>query len=348
VTAHVELPAGQLKSRQNARLLSADGKAIPAQITVASQHADGSAQQIALGFNLSPAPLETTKLSLEYGENVRSLEPKQGLTFAETAEGYQVSAYTIRKDAQPLISSVRYGREYLKQGGLNVGASAGEVEYSLRRATRSWKVEQQGPLQVRLRCDGHYLGEDGAAQLPFSITLEFVSSKSWVRVRQSADTKAAGDKLVALHVTGDFQLSGRLLWDTDVGYWLYGVLEAPEQMIFAQQEKAWLCKLGKAGQEILYATSLPVEGRSKGWGHFQEAKESGNVIAFGFAGQAPSREYSCSLSGDGKLRYRDQASTAGPAQLDAFFHFIPVPAQHTARTSPAAMMAPLEVTYPRQ
>ena len=348
VTAVIPLPPGAIQTTKQTRLVTAEGKSIAAQTTAIAKHSDGSLQQIEVDFNLSPGPLEVSNLKLEYGAGVAAIEPKQGLTFAESEETFQVSAYTIRKDARPLISSVRYGREYLRPGGLEVVAWRERVELPLHAAKRNWTVEKQGPFQVRLRCDGVYAGQEKGSEVPFSLTLEFVSSKSWIGLRHSLQPTAPTNQQVELGIVGDFKLDGRLLWDSDCSYWLYGVLEAGEQMNFAQSGDGWSCKLGKVGQETLYAGNTSENKRARGWGHFQEAGENGNVVAFGFGGSASASEYSFNLSGDGKLLMRGTASPSKAAQLDAFFHFIPVPTQHTARTSPAAMMSPLQVTYSRE
>jgi hypothetical protein len=344
VTAQLSLPQGALRKSENARLVSADGKALPAQFTTMSRHPDGSIARLELDFNLSPGPLETAELKLEYGQGVTALEAKAGLTFAETDEAYRVSAYTIRKDGKPLISSVKYGREYLQPGGLGVVAWIGLEERPLEVEKQNWTIEKRGPFKVQLRCDGTYLGHAGGAdKLPFTLTLEFVSTKSWVGLRHSVKSATAKDR-VSLGIVGEFQMEGRLLWDTDVDYWLYGVLEAGEQMTFSQQEDSWLCRLGKGTQPTSYAANTLPHRRAKGWGHFQESRENGNVVAFGFGGPASKGNYWYSADGDGTLRMRCSPTDAEHSDLTGFFHFIPVPAQHTARTSPAAMMLPLEVT----
>lgn len=349
VTVHVFLPPGSLHQEQQARLVNREGKPVPAQMTATSKHPDGSLNQLEVDLNLSPGPLETIHLAFEYGDGIMNAEPKQGLTFSETADTYQVSAYTIRKDAQPLISNIRYGREYLKPGGIEIVAWTGEVEHSLRAARRQWTVEKRGPFQVRLRCEGVYASQGDLPEFPFSLTLEFVSTKSWVGLRHSVHPTAAADRPLALGTAAHFQLSSRLLWDLDVDYWLYGVLEEGEQMTFSQRQDSWLCEQGKVGKETAYAASTASSPgakapRSKGWGHFQESRADGNVIAFGLNGSAATEVYSSRLTSEGKMLLRGTASGSEDPQLNTFFHFIPVPAQHTARTSPAAMMSPLVVT----
>jgi hypothetical protein len=249
-----------------------------------------------------------------------------------------------------LLASVRYGREYLKSGGLNVVAWNGDVPWGVREGRLEWTVEKRGPLQVRLRCQGQYVAAGEPTGSPFTLTLEFVSSKSWVGITQSVARDSAAQRKINLGVELDLAHSGRLLWDQDVGYWLYGVLEPREQMTFTANPDGWQCLLGLPQQASLYATSTPSYRQALGWGHFQEAKENGNVVAFGIADFASPGQRSVTLRGNGAMTIRVQPSSAGPAgdlRVQTFYHFIPVPAQHTARTSPAAMMMPLEVKVGR-
>src|SRR5262249_33621074 len=150
------------------------------------------------------------------------------------------SAYTIRKDGHPLVQSVRYGREYLKEGGIHVVVKEGKVEHRLRDAQHlKWTVEKQGAFQVRLRGDGEYPEQDGKSALPFTLTLEFASSKSWIGITHTIHP--TGPRQLTLGLTGNFNLSGPLLWDTDVGYWLYGVVNSGEEMLFSQGANGWVC-----------------------------------------------------------------------------------------------------------
>jgi hypothetical protein len=337
-TARLPLPPGALKDAKNTRVLDAQGKAASAQITAVEKHADGSVKWLEVDMNLSPAPLETMEFQLEYGANVTHAPPPRGLTLAETAETFQVSTYyTIRKDGNPLVQRVNYGRDYVKEGGINIIAKEGTVEHRLRDAKNlKWTVEKQGALQVRLHCEGEYPAPGGNAPLPFALTLEFSNSKSWVGITHVV----RGNRKVALSLVSHFNLNGQLLWDADVGYWLYGVVNPDEQMTFSQTSDAWMCKSGKAGLETPYAANAADNRRSKGWGHFQESKDDGNVVAFGIADFGANGEHTFTLRSDGTMTV--QREPQANLQLRAFFHFIPVPLQRTAHTSPPSMMLPLE------
>ena len=344
VTVPLSFKEGALRDARQIRMVSSNEKAVAAQVSPITLHPDGTLNRVEIDLIMSPGPLAAETLRIDFSDAPAQAAPKGGLTFSETEETFQVSAYTIRKDANPLIAKVHYGRDYLKPEGLTTVAWRGDEELSLKTAERKWSVVKKGPYQVRLRCDGTYLRNDSAAELPFVITLEFVSSKSWIGVHQTVTPPAKNERPLSLGIAGHFQMSGRLLWDTDVDYWLYGVLEAGEQMSFSQTADRWVCELGKAERLTAYAKSTTPDRRARGWGHFQESRENGNVIAFGFRQPAENGNYRYSLDHEGKLQLQAESSVTNPMELQTYFHFIPVPAQHTARTSPAAMLLPLEVT----
>ncbi len=75
----------------------------------------------------------------------------------------------------------------------------------------------------------------------------------------------------------------------------------------------------------------------------QEAQTGGNVMAFGVADCAEDDSLQITLGSDSRMRIRSvPARTAESIRQTVFLHFIPVPLQHTAQTSPPLMMQPLE------
>lgn len=343
VTAVVTLPTGAIHDVRRARLVRVDsGEPIPSQMTVSTQYPDGSIRDLEIDLILSPGPFESTELRLEFGDSVTAETAKQGLTFAETPDGYQVSAYRIRRDFSPLVEKVQYGREYLRGAGIVVQAREGGAEHRLSGARDvTWTVEKQGPLQVRLRCRGVYPGHSGLADLPFELVLEFASSKSWIGLTQVIP--ATSRRLVELETVAEFQLSGQLLWDLDPGYWLYGVLEQGDSLTFECSRPEWKCHLARNGRAAEYAASLPGAPRAHRWGHFQEARTDGNVVAFGMADCAEEDSLQITLESAGRMRVRSvPARSAESIRQSVFLHFIPVPLQHTAQTSPPSMMQPLQ------
>jgi hypothetical protein len=342
-TMTATLPEASLTDVRHARLIELpDGNAVPSQMTVNSRHADGSIENLEIDVIQSPGPLETMQFQLETGSDVTAVPAQSGLELSETDEFYQVSAYRIPKDLRSLVQQVNYRRDYLRGDGLRVAAMEGNVIHDPAAAREIvWTVEKRGPLQVRLRCRGVYPATNGLDELPFELVLEFVSSKSWIGITHRIP-KTAG-RHVRFETIADFQLQGQLLWDFDTGYWLYGVLESGESLTFSRTAGDWQCELTNNSGTSIYAKSLPENRAARGWGHFQEAQTDGNVVAFGVAETDSDDSLAITMASNGTLTASSVPRIGAESiQQRLFFHFVPVPLQHTARTSPPSMMRPLE------
>ena len=348
-TAVVALRKGMLTDIGNARLVDLQSsEPLPNQMTVLSRHPDGSIQNLEIDSVLSPGPLESIDLQLECGTGVSALPSPQGLRLTENDEFFQVSAFRVPKSLHTLVQQVHYGRDYLRTGGLSVAAIEGDVTHSVGHARNvRWTVEKNGPLQVRLRCHGFYPALAGLDELPFELVLEFASTKSWIAITHSVSATAG--RTISLESIADFQLGGQLLWDIDAGYWLYGVLESGESLNFEWFPRTWKCELTRSNKTTVYAQSRIDGPVAQRWGHLQQAQTGGNVVAFGVSESAGEKSLTLNVGCDGLTRVR--STFAAPAVNDTvkqkiYFHFVPVPLQDTARTSPAAMMWPLEFTAP--
>jgi len=53
-------------------------------------------------------------------------------------------------------------------------------------------------------------------------------------------------------------------------------------------------------------------------------------------------QFNMSMDSRGLMQIQTESGTAGSATQQVFMHFVPVPLQHTARTSPPSMMIPLQ------
>jgi len=343
VTMTTTLPVALLADVGHARLIQLPkGNAVPSQMTVTSRHADGSIENLEIDVIQSPGPLETMQFQLETGSEVTAVSAQSGLEMSETDEFYQVSAYRIPKDLRSLVQQVNYRRDYLRGNGLRVAAVEGNVTHDPAEARSIvWTVEKRGPLQVRLRCRGVYPATNSLDELPFELVLEFVSSKSWIGITHRIP-KTSGRR-IRLETIADFELQGQLLWDLDTGYWLYGVLESGDSLMFSRTARDWQCELTSHSGTSVYAKSLPENRVARGWGHFQEAHTDGNVVAFGLAESDHHDSLAITMTSNGTLT-ATSVPRIGEASIQQriFFHFVPVPLQHTARTSPPSMMLHLE------
>src|SRR5262249_42691712 len=147
--------------------------------------------------------------------------------------------YRVPKRGPLLVDSIRYDREFLRPGSgirLEARGASGPLEELLER--RTWRILKPGPLNVTLQLNGAYrhpsalaarppppapLPNDAslmtpppspisyrgsriaAGELPFTTTLEFPNSKSWLRVTHSVDALPGTLRSVTLTAAYAFQ-----------------------------------------------------------------------------------------------------------------------------------------------
>lgn len=307
VTAALEAPAGAIAGVGMVRLVDASGKEVAAQFTAMSQWGDGSVRLLDVDFVSGLGPLESQAFRVMPGAGPERALPK-GLSVVESAEEITVASsaisHRIRRDGKPLLSSIAFGKlEFLAKGGVTTTISPGPAE-----------VLKRGPFNVTLK-----FGE---------VRLEYVSSKSWVKITQRANSPAD------LAVNAHFALSEQpLTWDFGVGSWLYGTLKPGQSALLRQGPTEWKVFLESAGQpSALFATGRTCEG----WGHFADEDR---VVAFGAEGGDAESERTFQLSSDGQVR-----TAVRGRELSVYFHVVGQPVQVTAVTSPASMLSPLKVT----
>lgn len=301
VTASLECVRGTLGSPEEATLTDDIGLEVPAQFTAMSRWPDGSVRGLDVDFSPSPAPLETLIYRVEFGK-----EPAQplraGLSVTEPADEVIVASsairHRIRRDGKPLLSSIAFGKdEFIGPDGIRTTLDPGALE-----------IVKRGPFNVTLK-----LGP---------ILLEYVNTKSWVKIIQRAGSERE------LTVDAHFRLSKLpLLWDFGSGSWLYGNLAKPGQtVILRHSSDAW---------DILTApgTRFATTPIFDGCGHLADMDR---VAAFGITGAAEDIE--TLLTSDGRIRI-----TSKRPELTVYFHVVGQPILVTAVTSPQAMIRPLLV-----
>ncbi len=305
VTVSLESDRGAIEGIEQARLIDAAGAELPAQFTAMSKWPDGSVRSLDVDFATSPAPLETQAYCVETG--VRPTQPVyKGLSVTETPDEIIVASsaikHRIRRDGKPLLTSIAFGtNEFIGASGITTTLAPGPVE-----------VLKRGPFNVTLK-----LGD---------VRLEYVSTKSWVKITQRAGS--ATDLAVDAH----FALTKLpLLWDFGVNSWLYGTLAQPNQSVSL--------RVGAAGWQVFTARgtavpSLYAGGKDcEGWGHLAD---NDRVAAFGMMACGADGEPRIDLSADGRVRI-----AAKREELTVYFHVVGQPVPVTAVTSPPAMLSPL-------
>lgn len=306
VTASLETPQGSLRDVAAARLLDAKGKEVAAQFTAMTKWPDGSVRGLDVDFTASLGPMETESYRVEpAGGPARP--GKGGLMVTESADEITVAssaiAHKIRRDGKPLLTSIAHGKiEFIAAAGITTTLAPGKTE-----------VLKRGPFNVTLR-----LG---------AVTLEYVSSKSWVKITQRAATA------MPLAVDAHFALlEPPALWDFGVESWLYGCLRKPDETAVLRQDvNGWRVLTGAGERSSVCAMGK----RCEGWGHLADKQ---HVIAFGVAGFSGVGEPNLLVGADGRFR-----ASAKRKELTVYFHAVGQPVQVTAATSPPSMLAPLVV-----
>lgn len=306
VTASLEALQGALADPATARLLEKSGKEIAAQFTVMSKWADGSVRGLDVDFTSSLGPMGTETYRVEFAGGT-TRPGKGGLAVTESANEITVASnaitHKIRRDGKPLLTSIAHGKtEFFAVDGVTTSLAPGKAE-----------VFKHGPFNVTLR-----LGP---------VTLEYVSSKSWVKIVQRAVTATL------LAVNAHFALpEPPVMWDFGVESWLYGYFRKPaETAALRQDASGWRVLTGVGEPSSVYGAGKHCEG----WGHIADKQR---VIAFGMADFGAGGEPGLRLGADGRF-----CASAQRKELTVYFHAVGQPVQVTAATSPPSMLAPLRV-----
>ncbi len=308
VTASLELAQGQVPSIDKIRLVDASSQEVAAQFTALSLWPDGSVRACDVDFVTGMGPQEIRSFRIEAGVSPKQAMPT-GLIVKETDEAIMVVSssmqHRIRRDGRPLLESITFdGDEFLAKDGVVTSAKVSEA-----------KVVKRGPFNVTIEM-GH-------------VRLEYVSSKSWVKLTQRVEATEVLAVEGQFHVTSD-----PLMWDFGLGSWLYGTSDEGRDVVQVDKEGSLWQVVTTSPDELpsLYATAPHFDG----CGHLADQER---VAAFGIANCRSLDDVQIHLRGDGHLRL-----SASSRELTVFFHLVGQPTQVTALTNPQSMVAPLMVS----
>ena len=144
---------------------------------------------------------------------------------------------------------------------------------------------------------------------------------------------------------------------------VYSTLEPSERLVFESgaglsvqgRDLSWRVARGREQRLALEAAAIRDEAASpEGWVHVMDARRCTAMAVAEFAEPSARRLDRFEIEGNGRLRFERQFRSGGapprpdeaPAKRIRFWtHFVPMPVQVGARTSPQAMLAPLEVEW---
>ncbi|HYM12495.1 MAG TPA: hypothetical protein VEU62_17290 [Bryobacterales bacterium] len=307
VTATLTAP-GQFRVLQ-------DGHAVPAQFRGRE-----------FDFNVSLGPYESREYTLEPEASPVLDRP----VITEQAGDFDVSftsslRFSVSRTLAGFLASVQAPRwDYLRPGsaGLILRARDGSTH---RLAASSARILKDGPLAAALEFTAS--GPAGAAS---TIRLDFPRSKSWVRVTWSVSDPSA--QIAALGLDLNLNLSNPpALVDFGAGSLVYTPLKPGQSAALVAGPQSW--RVLVAGEPYVSAK----QGRAEGWAHVMDRDRATAVAIAGFGSQNGRIE----VASDGRL----QIWREGTIPLTFWLHFVTMPIQIGAATSPQSILAPLQVEW---
>jgi hypothetical protein len=333
-----------------------DGRAIPAQFcSVVGERGEPA---VALDFNVSLGPLDTVDYQVAFGEDVPAgPDPGRGLHVDQAGRVYRISGtgvtYEVPDDLVGFLSRVgNDGKEFVRQGspGFWIHSAAQPEGRDDRPAPPlHGTVRRQGPLAVSLRFEGRWpTGDDQS--IPAVVDLTVPSSKSWVEIAWTLDDRQAG-RVQEFGLDLDLAVDGvPTLVDLGAGGTVYGTIRGGERIGLADGPREdWQIHTIAGDRTTQQATGRRSQGAAggqpaEGWAHVMDATRCTAVALAEFGRQARDR---IEIAANGRVRLSRRYDAGRPSlkTLRAWFHFVGMPVQVGAVTSPQSMLAPLKVEH---
>jgi hypothetical protein len=349
VSADVPLARGALTDPARVRLKAGDADT-PAQFSAATRWDDGSVRSLKVVFNISLGPTESQSLRLEYGDEVTPSAPPRGMAVVEDDESVQLGNLKFNKKAGPLVASANYRGEFIGQGanGLSVVDADGRHHAAGDSAPKAADVLARGPLAAALRYE-YVIPVDSGYSAGASVVIDAPSSKSWLKAAIVVNDPARRLREIRFELPLAFA-AHPWTWDFGTPNGTYGAFRSRADaatLVYTVPSRGaatWRVENGSKGELRAYeasvgARSLPVQG----WAHIQDEARAVAFAIEGF-GRVPGT-YRIDLDGDGQTAFR--FATLQPAtehRLTVYAHFVGTPIPIGAATSPASILAPLEIT----
>jgi hypothetical protein len=337
---------------------------------VAAQFSRTGARQVTVDFNLSVGPNESRKLALHYGPDVEpGPSPKGGMRVETTDKEFLIRhgglTFAAPKDLLGLLRSMQdaKGNDWLRptSPGLIIWYKD-DIPFRIgglgaHGARTQATVTRSGPLAVSIRYEATVVLR-GNREVASRVDLTWPSSKSWVRIDWSVEDP---EGLVAglgaeLHLSvGD----GPTLVDFGADDVVYTALKEGD---WAKLSSHWAEFTPKDGKPVHLAEWRVLTGSAtgsatlargtmlpaKGWAHIMDRRRCMALAVREFGQHGVQGAISARWNGDLELSQRftadGQAPAPGTKKLTFWLHFVGMPVQVGALTSPQSMQAPLEVT----
>jgi hypothetical protein len=350
------------------RLLE-DGRPVRAQFRALDQTRDG-VRKVSLDFTVDHAPLESREYVVEYGPGVEAgPEPKGGITVTTTEDEFRVRCpgdleFVVPRNLLGLLRRVRTAKtDYLRADSPGLWIRyKDDIHYRAGGlgpdgVPTAAPVVKAGPLAATLRFEGTEALR-GNRSVASAVEMDFPLSKSWVRVSWEVDDPEG--HVAGLGAEVNLNVEGEpALVDFGAGSLVYAALRKGQAAVLrgrplpgepAAEGPRWETRLGPMDRPRPYIVAPPrARGPDpEGWAHVMDRQRATAVAVAGFAD--PGQEAEITVGADGRLQLwkqfarRGVAPPPGPKKMTFWLHFVPMPVQVGAATSPQAMLAPLQVT----
>jgi hypothetical protein len=305
--------------------------------------------------------LESREYVLEYGPDVTpGPKPRGGLRVEQKDGEFRVinSAdlqFVVPADLLGLLARVQSAKtDYVSPGstGLVIRDKDGK-QFRVGGLDTKGQVVKEGPLAVTLRFECKTTLQHGRS-LRSVVEVDFVSSKSWVKVTWKANFA----KNTGAYPSADLKLSldgEPTLVDFGADSSVYAQLRKGESGLLRQNPSDYLLRKIPAWEVLTGPTEGRLspyvvaandrfrssgfggtvsDNRAEGWAHLMDRKRCTAVAMEHFFGGSEIR-----VDSDGRVRL----SGGTGERLSFWLHFVPMPVHVGAATSPQAMLAPLQV-----
>ncbi len=333
--------------------LTRGGKPISAQFRRFEDEAGRS--EVALDFNASLGPLETEDYEVKFG--VKGPEPDSGIVLNDrgdllrVANGKDLHFDLVSREAGVLKSVGSDSQEFIADPGRGIVLTDWDGRAtSINDRPVTYRAVCVGPLATSLRFTTPAREQGGFPSSTVDMT--FPRSKSWAEITWSANDPDGRIRSLELEFRLAVEGSPTLV-DVGASGTVYGQLRGTEAMALeatpSTKGPAWLVRQGPRG--FLQPLAVATKGDTRppeGWVHVMDRRRCTAIAVAGFGRATNDR---IEIQANGRVRFsRDfTKGTAGPSRgpksLTYWLHFVDMPVQVGAATSPQAMLSPLRVEW---
>lgn len=314
----------------------------------------GEKRRLAVDFVENFKPFETHEYYLVISEDLADPEPTSRLRLESDVSEFRVRngdvvSWTIQKDLSGLLTFAWDGLPYVspESEGLYCLRDKG-TKLPLPASPTAIRVQRSGPVVIALEFEY----EDWPASCSSRILMEFVRTKSWIRLEWTIKGAVAG--IEALCADLNLVLEGpESLLDFGGGDFVYTTVRKDQTAWLEAGPRVnghvpWRVFHGLTENEVLVAAA-PASfetPRVPGWAHAMDGKRC-TAIAVKQFGEL-TRDF-ISFNGSGKMHLQRnyESNRAGDRSLVFWLHFVTMPLHIGARTGPRAMQEPIQVYWSR-